>query len=259
MTLLQAFLCGVVYFLGSSPLVLGISYYTLYRPLVSGLVIGCVMGDPVQGTIIGANIQLIYLGVMSTGGSLPSDQNLAGIVGTALALANGLSTAEALTIAVPLGLLGTLVYQGKMVGNVVFVHMLDKYIEKGETKSVWVYHVLLPMIYLFCITAIPCTIGCYYGADAIGSLLASLSGKALHVLSVTGGMLPAIGIALNLRAIFIGDARVFFFVGFVLSVYLQLNLISIGILGLCMALIYIQLSKKTQIASVQIVEEEEND
>lgn len=258
MTLIQAFLCGCLYFLGSSPLVFGVSYYTVYRPLVSGLLVGLIMGDPVQGAVIGATIQLIYLGVMSTGGSMPSDQSLAGILGTALALAGGLSTEEALAIAVPIGLLGTLVYQGKMTGNVIFVHMLDRYIEKGETRYVWVYHVLLPMIFLFCITAVPCTLACYFGADVVGKVLEVLGGRVLGIIGAVGGMLPAVGIALNMRAIFKGEARVFFFVGFVLMVYFELSLLAIGIIAICGAIIYMQL--KPQPAAIAAEGgEEEND
>lgn len=241
MSLFQAFLCGCLYFLGSSPLVFGVSYYTVYRPMVSGLLVGIILGDPVTGTIIGATIQLIYLGVMSTGGSMPADQNLAGILGTALAIAGGLSTEEALAIAVPIGLLGTLVYQGKMAGNVVFVHMLDRCVEKGDTHRVWIYHVLLPMIFLFCITAIPCTLAAYFGAGYISGILNALGGNVLRIVRAVGGMLPAVGIALNLRAIFKGEAKVFFFVGFLLSVYFNLNMIAIGLIAVCIALIYMQL------------------
>lgn len=189
---------------------------------------------------------------------MPSDQSLAGILGTALALAGGLSTEEALAIAVPIGLLGTLVYQGKMTGNVIFVHMLDRYIEKGETRYVWVYHVLLPMIFLFCITAVPCTLACYFGADVVGKVLEVLGGRVLGIIGAVGGMLPAVGIALNMRAIFKGEARVFFFVGFVLMVYFELSLLAIGIIAICGAIIYMQL--KPQPAAIAAEGgEEEND
>lgn len=246
MSVLQAFLCGCVYFLGSSPLVFGVSYYTVYRPIVSGLLVGLILGDPVTGIVVGATIQLIYLGVMSTGGSMPSDQSLAGVLGTALAIAGGLTTEEALAIAVPIGLLGTLVYQGKMAANVVFVHMLDNCVEKGDTKHVWVYHVLLPMIFLFCITAIPCALAAYFGADYVGTALEALGGKVLNIVRAVGGMLPAVGIALNLRAIFKGEARVFFFVGFLLSVYFELSMLAIGMLAICAAIIYMQLKPSAE-------------
>lgn len=232
--------------MGSSPLVFGVSYYTVYRPIVSGLLVGLILGDPVTGIVVGATIQLIYLGVMSTGGSMPSDQSLAGVLGTALAIAGGLSTEEALAIAVPIGLLGTLVYQGKMAANVVFVHMLDNCVEKGDTRHVWIYHVLLPMLFLFCITAIPCALAAYFGADYVGTALEALGGRVLNIVRAVGGMLPAVGIALSLRAIFKGEARVFFFVGFLLSVYFELSMLAIGMLAICAAIIYMQLKPQTE-------------
>lgn len=38
---------------------------TINRPLVGGLVVGLILGNPVQGTIIGATINVIYLGLVS--------------------------------------------------------------------------------------------------------------------------------------------------------------------------------------------------
>ena len=177
---------------------------------------------------------------------MPSDQSLAGVLGMALAIAGGLSTEEALAIAVPIGLLGTLVYQGKMAANVVFVHMLDNCVEKGDTRHVWIYHVLLPMLFLFCITAIPCALAAYFGADYVGTALEALGGRVLNIIRAVGGMLPAVGIALNLRAIFKGEARVFFFVGFLLSVYFELSMLAIGMLAICAAIIYMQLKPQTE-------------
>ena len=51
---------------------------TLNRPLVGGLVVGLILGNPVQGVIIGATINIIYLGIISAGGSLPSDSGMSG-------------------------------------------------------------------------------------------------------------------------------------------------------------------------------------
>ena len=48
---------------------------TINRPLVGGLVVGLILGNPVQGTIIGATINVIYLGLVSAGGSLPADDD----------------------------------------------------------------------------------------------------------------------------------------------------------------------------------------
>ena len=86
MTVLQAILIGVVYYLGSAPWAIG--YLTVCKPLVAGTLVGCILGAPAEGAIMGATIQLIYLGWMSVGGSQPSDPALAGTLATALAIAS---------------------------------------------------------------------------------------------------------------------------------------------------------------------------
>ena len=69
MTILQAVLCGIVYWLavGNLPFV---GLWSLQRPLVCGAITGLILGHPVQGAVIGATINLVYLGFMSAGGSM---------------------------------------------------------------------------------------------------------------------------------------------------------------------------------------------
>ena len=85
MSVFQAFLCGVVYFLaiGNLPFV---GLWSLQRPLVCGLITGIILGDPLTGAMTGASINLVYLGFISAGGSMPADMALAGILGTAFAI-----------------------------------------------------------------------------------------------------------------------------------------------------------------------------
>lgn len=135
MTIIQAALCGVVYWLavGNLPFV---GLWSLQRPLVCGMITGLILGHPVQGAVIGATINLVYLGFMSAGGSMPADMGLAGVLGTAYAIVGGLDTDTALALAVPIGILGTIVWAGRMTFDCFFVHIADKYIEKDSiTKS----------------------------------------------------------------------------------------------------------------------------
>ena len=88
-SLFQAFLIGVVYYLGQigTPwLSLLGSISVLYKPLVAGTIVGFILGDPVQGCIIGAAINLPYIAFISAGGTAPQDPGLAGTLGTALAI-----------------------------------------------------------------------------------------------------------------------------------------------------------------------------
>ena len=248
MSLFQALLIGIVYFLGNSTFLLGpVGYYTLYRPLIGGFVVGIILGDPVMGTIVGATINLMYIGFISAGGALPGDPCLAGTLGTALAISGGIGAEAALALAVPIGLIGMAIWVGRMTIDTAFVHRADKLAEKGDTSGVWRVAFLWPQLWLFVISAIPCFIAAYFGANYISKLLDLIGFRTLLVLNTVGGMMPALGIALNLKAIYKGEVRVFFFVGFLLTVYMGLDMVAVGLFALCTAIIVMQLKQKQEV------------
>jgi len=242
MSVLQGMLLGILYYLGNSSIVAGpIGYYTIYRPLIGGFLTGLILGDPVTGLIVGATINLMYIGFISAGGALPGDMCLAGILGSALAITGGLDTEAALAIAVPIGLIGTLLWFGRLTLDSFFAHLADKFVEDGKPEKIWIADVLLPQLMLFFMTAIPCFLAAYFGASYIEGAINALGGTVLGVMIIIGGMMPALGIGLTLIYIFKGEARVFFFMGFLLAVYFGLSMIAIGFLALCCAIVYTQL------------------
>ncbi len=240
MSVLQAALCAILYFLGRSSF-FPAAYYTIYRPLIGGFLTGVILGDPVTGVMVGSTINLMYIGFISVGGALPGDMCLAGILGAALAISGGLDTEAALAIAVPIGLIGTLIFYLKMTGNAVFVRLIDHYIEAGKPEKIWIADVLLPQAFLFVITAVPCFLACYFGANYIQGLIDVLGGTVLNVMTVIGGMMPALGIGLTLLYIYKGEARVFFFIGFLLVAYFNISLVTIGFFALCITVAYSQM------------------
>ncbi len=252
-TLLQAILLGVTYWLaiGNLPFV---GLWSLQRPLVCGLVTGIILGDPVQGAVIGGTINLVYLGFMSAGGSMPADMGLAGILGTAYAIVGGLDTETALALAVPIGILGTIVWYARMTFDSVFVHMADSYIEKEQYHKIWKANVLYPQMFAFVVTVIPCTLAAYFGASYIQGFLNLLSGRVLTVFQIIGGLMPALGISITLMYIFKGESKVFFFLGFILAVYSGLGLMTLGVIALIVAVIYVQVTS----SQVPVLEEEDD-
>jgi mannose/fructose/N-acetylgalactosamine-specific phosphotransferase system component IIC len=244
MTVIQALALALIYFLGNSAIVFGpIGYYTFYRPLVAGFFTGLVLGDPVTGTIVGATINLMYIGFIAAGGALPGDPCLAGVLGTAIAIVSNIGAEAAVAIAVPIGLLGTLIWFGRLTISAVFAHKADKYASEGRSDKIWLMSALAPQALVFLITFVPCFLAALYGPASIQGVINSLGGKVLHILIVIGGIMPALGIALNLKAIFKGDAKIFFFFGFLISVYSKLDMIAIGFISICIALIYMKLKE----------------
>lgn len=206
------------------------TWATLSRPLVSGLVVGCILGNPVQGTIIGAAINVMYLGVISAGGSLPSDSCIAGIMGTSFALVGGLDVNAALALAMPLGLLGSVVWTITMSGQCFLVALADKWINEGKENLIQVVNLWIPYAIKWAIRFVAAFMILYFGSSAVLEVVNSLNDTIVGALSVMGGMLPAVGIGLMLLTIFRGQARWFLFLGFFAASYLGLSTIAISLI-----------------------------
>mgnify|MGYP002229997673 FL=1 len=56
MSILTATLLSLLYFWGNSAFVLGVNWWTVMRPLVSGFLAGVILGDPVKGAMVGARL-----------------------------------------------------------------------------------------------------------------------------------------------------------------------------------------------------------
>ena len=61
-SVVQAVLIGIVYYLGinGTPWLTCLGSTIIQKPLVSGVIVGFILGDPVQGAIIGAAIPVSY-------------------------------------------------------------------------------------------------------------------------------------------------------------------------------------------------------
>ena len=108
----------------------------LVYPLTTGTLVGLFMGDPMTGMLAGANIQLIYLGWISAGGTMPSNTIVAGIFGTAMTILSGADPTMAVTFAIPFSMFGLLLNQVYMTVNAAWIHQADKLLDKGNLRGV---------------------------------------------------------------------------------------------------------------------------
>lgn len=247
-SIVQAILIGLVYYLGinGTPWTTLLGSTILQKPLVSGVIVGVILGDPVQGAIIGAAIQLPFIAYISAGGAPPTDPGLAGTLGTALAMAAGVEPEAAIAMAVPIGLLGTIIWVLHMTIDVFFVHMIDKAAEEGNMKKAVFLHIVPPQAVALLLGAVPVALGCYFGSGVVTRLIELLDGRPLQTLEVIGGILPAIGIAMNLRAISKPGILMWYILGFIVAVYMGLETMPIAIIAGIVAYIYTDIIAKTE-------------
>ena len=236
----QALLISLAAYIGSSTWFVGVGYFTVYRPLIGGTIVGLILGDVTTGMQLGAAINAIYLGFISTGGSLPGDLIFAGYVGTALGMVAGLDAPTALSFVVPLGLLGSAIWFFRMTVDSLFVHWADAFARRGSTRGVAAMNLWPGQILLLLAYAIPTFIIVYYGSPALQLLLALVPAKAVEGLAMVGGMLPAVGIAMLLNYLAKWRLMPFFLLGFLVATYLDLPILVVGLLGLIVAVLHVQ-------------------
>jgi len=233
----QAALIGLGYYFALSPWWFGMNFLTFYRPLLAGLCVGIILGDPSKGALIGAAINLFYLGFISAGGATPSDPALAGWLGTTIAIAGGLSYGEALALAVPLGFLGTIVYYTRMTVDSAFVHLADRYADRGNLRGLTIANVVLPQAFLLVIAFVPVFLAVLNGVPFIVDVIRAMPVWVISGLAVAGGVLPAIGIAMNMRFIFRWPYIPYFFIGYFMIIASDrtLPIVIVGAFGLAIA------------------------
>lgn len=150
MTYGNFFLLSLFYFWASSTsLSLGIGYYTVYRPIIAGMVTGLILKDVQTGMQAGALINIIYIDFVSTGGSFKGDQCLTAIIAATAAILFSLDPIEAAAIAFPFGFLGILIWKYRLKINNIFVRIYEKKYRENKFSDICIYNGLLPQLLLY--------------------------------------------------------------------------------------------------------------
>lgn len=269
-SIIQAALLGIFACLASMPGLGGTSIgnYTLGRPLVAGLVVGIILGNVQLGIIVGTAIQVVYIALVTPGGTVSADVRAACYIGIPLAmiaiqnnpaLAGDPSGAEAAATATALGAtcgtLGAILFYGTSTINLAWQAMGWKWLEKGDTHKLYLVDMVLPWISHIICSFVPTFLLVYIGGDAVSNVLNSLPMDSIPMktLFAVGSLLPCVGIAILLKQVItkVTDWLTFFF-GFTLAAVMGCNLIACSAIACFFALITFELSTiKTKLDSVR--------
>jgi fructoselysine/glucoselysine PTS system EIID component len=223
----------------------------LSRPLVLGPLVGLVLGDMEQGVMIGATLELIFMGNIKVGAAIPPDVITGGVLSTAFAIISGKGAPVALALAVPISILAEMIISGLFVFRTVFNKKFTEYAEEGDYRGIQRLHIfsgLLKPLLMGIITFLALQLG----ADVMKSFLDKIPAWVNDGLKVAGNMLPALGFALLLNLMFNKKVAPYFFLGFILTSYLKLPVIAIGALGVIAALIITEITHKSELNNEEV-------
>ena len=260
--MLQAILLGIVAFIAQSEYALGTSL--LSRPIVTGLFTGIVLGDINTGIIMGATLELAFIGSFSVGASIPPDVVTGGILGTAFAITAGAGTETALLLGLPIATL-TLILKNVYLGLLIPMmnQKADLYAADGNYKGVERMH-LLAGFGLSLMLVLVVTISFMVGSNTISKLLAMIPAFVQNGLSVATGLIPALGFAMLARLLINKQVAPYFFLGFALAAYLEIPVTGIAIFGAITAVVVVNLrnirgqGQSIQMTSGEVLDDDED-
>ena len=280
---LQAGLLGLFACLCSNSCMAGqaVGNYTIGRPLVGGLICGLILGNVPLGIACGVATQLVYIALVTPGGTVAADVRAISYIGIPLAMvaisSRGLNpfSSDAANLAKSLGTLvgtvGSLLFYAVAFMNLIWQAFGWKDIEKNKLNRLYGVNFGWPWISHLCFSFIPTVLMTHFGAQAVTALRNALpmDGVPMKTLFTVGAMLPCVGIAILLRQIVNTSVDFIpFLVGFTLAASLHLNLVSITVVSLLFAMIFYEVEmaqgsnnngSSTAAASASDDDEEEED
>lgn len=207
------------------------------KPLLAGVVVGFLLGDPMQGLLIAGTLELMWLGTNNVGAYQPPDVISGAVVGVAIGILSGGGEAAGVAVAVPVALLVQQLSMIIMTSNVSLVHSADKLVQSGEFGKIDKLQ-YLGGFFFFLSRAVPVFIAVWLGAPAIEAALEVVPPFVLTGLSVASKLIPAVGLAMLLSMMLKKNMWIFLTLGFALATFLQIPTVGIAIFALVAAALY---------------------
>ena len=191
---------------------------SLYQPIVSGAVIGAILGDLPTGLVVGGTYQLMTIGNMPVGGAQPPNAVIGGVMAVVFAIGSNMEIDAAMGLAVPFAVVGQYMVTLLFTAMSPMMSVADKMAEKGDHKGI-VRLNYMAMGILGVAFATVCTLG-LIGGKAMGEGLQAAFDAVpwlMTGLSAAGGMMRFVGFATLLRIMLSNDHWGIYFAGFALA------------------------------------------
>ena len=224
--------------------------FQTHRPLIACTVTGLILGDMTTGIIIGGTLEMIALGWMNIGAAVAPDAALASVISTILVIAGKQSIGAGIAIAMPLAAAGQVLTIIVRTITIFFQHKADEYAREGNLTGIDICHLLALFIQALRISIPAVLVAMFVGTGAVQSMLAAIPPVITGGLQVAGGFIVVVGYAMVTNMMGAKYLMPFFFLGFVCAAFTNFNLVAFGVIGVVLAIVYIQLNPKYQAPTV---------
>lgn len=169
---------------------------------------------------------------------MPGNLPVASVFGTAMTILSKADPSLAVTFAVPFSLFGILTFQLTMSLNALWVHRAEKFLDNGNISAMRMMNYIPSGILNLIVTGIPAFILVYFGSGPMQNLLNLIPDSFVTAMQVVGAVMPALGIAMLIG--FMGNKKImpFYFLGFILAVYLKLDVMAITAISAVMGIVF---------------------
>jgi PTS system mannose-specific IIC component len=210
----------------------------LVKPSMAGFIAGLIMGDVQTGLIVGGTLNLLVLGVGNFGGASIPDYMTGAVLGTVFAVLSGQGAEFGIVLAIPIGLLMIKLDILGRFCNVFFLHSAERHLRAGNLEKAALTN-LLGLIPTSLSRAVPILLALVFGSVFVQNVVNHIPQGIMNGLRTSGGMLPAVGIAILLKYLPIKRNLAFLILGFVLAAYLTLPMLAVALIGLVAALLFL--------------------
>lgn len=218
-----------------------------HRPLVACTLMGLVLGNLHTGILLGGSLELIALGWMNIGAAMAPDAALASTIASVIVITGKQGVSEGIAIAVPLAAAGQVLTIFVRTITVFFQHQADQFASKSNFRGIELCHFSGLALQGLRVAIPTAAVAAVAGTQIVNDWLAAIPKVITSGLQVAGGFIVVVGYAMVINMM---QARVlmpFFFLGFVVATFMTtldsgITLVALGIVGACLAMIYVQLN-----------------
>lgn len=227
--MIKAILCALLVWIGENDSAQLLCFIS--RPIILGPIAGLICGDMQTGLMVGAAIETMFLATVHVGTAFPPDATFSTVVATALAVAAGGGTGVAVAAALPLSVIGQLVFYFRMSvlsqwGSVMY----EKACAKDNEAMMTFWQVGWTLLTSLVLYGVPVFLAVYVSGDLVQTIINNIPTQLIAGVNAGAGMLAAVGLAMLLQSVSSKGLWPYLLIGYFISAYLGVNMIGAAII-----------------------------